>query len=434
MALLAFATAAIVSMSSARATAPAAMFRGGPAHLGVYASSAPTLRVVRWRFRPGTKIVASPVVANGVVYVGSLGGTLDALRASGGTLLWRFPTKAAIASTAAVWDGVVVVPSIDGSVYGIDAANGRRRWRFATQGERRFTAPGIHGIPPSTELMPDPFDVFTSSPAIAGGVVYFGSGDHDVYALDARTGALRWKFATGDVVHASPAVANGTVYIGSWDRNFYALDAATGALRWKYRTGDDHVTHNQIGIGSSAAVGGGLVYFGARDSHVYALDARTGAVRWVHDDHGSWVMASPALAGGVLYFAASDEKKFFALDARTGREHFAVPYSAFSFSSPAVVGSRAYFGAFDGVLYGVDLRSGAIAAQFLTDGARKHRAAHLDAHGQLDFATLGSDHTYEGTVEAMYELMSLGSIIGEPVIANGTLYVGSTDGTLYALG
>jgi outer membrane protein assembly factor BamB len=67
--------------------------------------------------------------------------------------------------------------------------------------------------------MPDPFDVFLLSPVVANGVVYFGSGDQHVYALDAVTGALKWSFAAGDVIHASPAVSGGLVYVGSWDRN-----------------------------------------------------------------------------------------------------------------------------------------------------------------------------------------------------------------------
>ncbi len=58
--------------------------------------------------------------------------------------------------------------------------------------------------------MPDPFDFYLSSPTLANGNVYFGSGDGNVYALDAVTGSLKWKFQTGDVVHASPAIANGT--------------------------------------------------------------------------------------------------------------------------------------------------------------------------------------------------------------------------------
>jgi outer membrane protein assembly factor BamB len=70
--------------------------------------------------------------------------------------------------------------------------------------------------------MPDPFDVYLSSPAVWNGAVYFGSGDGNVYALNASSGQVKWKFKTGDVVHASPAIADGTVYIGSWDTYFYS--------------------------------------------------------------------------------------------------------------------------------------------------------------------------------------------------------------------
>jgi glucose dehydrogenase len=46
---------------------------------------------------------------------------------------------------------------------------------------------------------------------------------------------LRWTFVTGDAVTASPAVVDGVVYVGAWDGFFYALDAATGALKWKFQ-------------------------------------------------------------------------------------------------------------------------------------------------------------------------------------------------------
>ena len=113
-------------------------------------------------------------------------------------------------SSPAVANGLVYAGSIDGNFYAVDTATGQAKWTFATKGERRFTAPGIHGAMPRTERMPDPFDVFLSSPVVSGNTVIFGSGDQNVYALDANTGALKWSFATGDVVHASPAVANET--------------------------------------------------------------------------------------------------------------------------------------------------------------------------------------------------------------------------------
>jgi len=80
-------------------------------------------------------------------------------------------------------------------------------------------------------------DYVFSSPAVANGVVYVGSDDRTVYALDAATGAKRWSFRTGESVDSSPAVANGVVYVGSDDGTVYALDAATGAKRWSFRTG-----------------------------------------------------------------------------------------------------------------------------------------------------------------------------------------------------
>jgi outer membrane protein assembly factor BamB len=98
---------------------------------------------------------------------------------------------------------------------------------------------------------------------VANGVVYVGSNDNNVYALNAETGALVWKYTTGVAVYSSPAVANGVVYIGSLDNNVYALKASTGALLWKYTTSNWVV--------SSPAVANGVVYVGSVDRNVYAF-------------------------------------------------------------------------------------------------------------------------------------------------------------------
>jgi outer membrane protein assembly factor BamB len=63
----------------------------------------------------------------------------------------------------------------------------------------------------------------TGSPAVANGVVYVGSYDGKLYALDAVTGALKWSYATGHHFSSNPAVANGVVYVGSWDGTLYAF-------------------------------------------------------------------------------------------------------------------------------------------------------------------------------------------------------------------
>src|SRR5947208_11210331 len=79
--------------------------------------------------------------------------------------------------------------------------------------------------------------VIGSSPAVVNGVVYIGSDDGNMYALDAKTGTSLWSSPTGSPIGSSPAVVNGVVYIGSDDDNMYALDAKTGASLWSYPTG-----------------------------------------------------------------------------------------------------------------------------------------------------------------------------------------------------
>src|SRR6202035_3340101 len=218
----------------------------------------------------------------------------------------------------------------------------------ATPGEHRFTAPHLHGTLPVGEMMPDPFDVYLSSPAVWNGAVYFGSGDGNVYALDAGSGALKWKFKTGDVVHASPAIADGKLYIGSWDSWFYALDAVTGTQLWRFKTGEDPAVHNQQGIQSSATVANGIVYFGCRDSNLYALDAATGEKRWVFNNKGSWVITSPIAHDGKVYFATSDTATLHIVDAATGAPVDSVKFQWPIFASPSIAGGLLYLAGQDG--------------------------------------------------------------------------------------
>jgi outer membrane protein assembly factor BamB len=407
------------------APAQATMFRGGPEHSGVYASSAPTLQALAWKFRTGGRVLSSPAVSGGMVYVGSSDMRLYAVDRATGAERWHFATQGAIASSPAVQDGRVFFSSVDGFVYALDAATGEERWRFATRGERRFTAPGIHGAIPRTERMPDPFDVFLSSPTVVGGIVYVGSGDQHVYALDAATGAVRWSFATGDVVHASPAVSGGVVFIGSWDRNRHH-DLQPGRHR---ELGGRGRRHGVRGRARRALPRGGRRHRGA------ALEAQQS--RWV-DPNQVWTwdvtdIASPAVRDGVVYFPTSDGTRFKALDAATGAVRFDLENKAVSFSSPALVGDVAYYGTSDGWLQAVDLRTGETRAQFQTDGSRENGARWTDETGRLRTAGMYPDRTLDGMMIGMRTMFTVGSILSSPVVVDGVLYVGSTDGHLYAL-
>ena len=124
-----------------------------------------------------------------------------------------------------------------------------------------------------------------SSPAVANGRVYVGSFDSYLYALNASTGALLWRYTTGNAISSSsPTVAKGVVYVGCDDGNLYALTASTGALLWRYTTGSS--------VWSSPAVVNEMVYFGSNDGNLYALEASTGALIWKYTI-GSRVASSP---------------------------------------------------------------------------------------------------------------------------------------------
>jgi outer membrane protein assembly factor BamB len=435
-----FAALALVAACAAlahrlEALETASEFRADAHHSGLYPGAGLATHGLKWKFHAGGAIVSTPAVADGTVYFGSSDHRLYALDTRSGAQRWSFETGSRVASSPAVSGGRVYFGSYDGNFYAVDAASGKLVWKFATQGERRFAARHLHGALPAAEVMPDPFDVFLSSPALGAALVYFGSGDGNVYALEIATGKLRWSFHTGNVVHASPALAHGLVYVGSWDSYFYALDAATGTQRWRFKTGEDPQINNQIGIQSSAVVAGDTVYFGCRDSNLYALDAASGAKRWAFSNKGSWVIGSPSVRDGKVYFATSDSGLVQVLDARSGAAVFSLSFNRWPmFSSPALAGHYLYIGSHMGKLLAIDLEQRAAAWSFVTDGARANAAALTKADGSPNYEAAFADFFYDDLVTGTARMLSVGAVLSSPVIAADTLYFGSTDGNLYAIG
>jgi eukaryotic-like serine/threonine-protein kinase len=410
-------------------------FHGDNTRTGVYAGAGPlTPDHVAWKFHTSGPVISSPAVANGVIYVGSNDGSLYAIDEDTGAQRWKFGAGAPVVSSPAVANGLVYFLGSDGTFFALSADSGAVRWRFTTRGERRFEARGLHGLTPAVQTIADPMDLFLSSPAVDQGKVYFGSSDGHVYALDAATGALRWSFATGDIVHASPTIAGNVLYIGSWDSYFYALDAGSGKLKWKFKGGMDTVIHNQVGFQSSAAVVGGVVYVGCRDAHVYAFDAATGRKIWDLPTDGSWVNATPAVVDGVIYVGTADTHRFQIIDARSGQLRTVIDGRGLIFGSAAIAGDLVYFGSFNGRLYAVNRATGTEAWAFVTDGARSDPMHILNAAGGFDRNRMPRvfDNFLDMTVN-LARMFSVGAILSSPVIDHGWLFVGSADGTVYAL-
>src|SRR5581483_143708 len=151
------------------------------------------------------------------------------------------------------------------------------------------------------------------APVLADGMVYFGSADRKLYALNAETGGLVWAFPAPDVITGSPALAEGTLYFGCEDRSVYALNARTGSLRWKMATGGPvaatpaldadtvYVGSDDGGVIGRAVPAGDLVYVPSYDNHLYALEVnperRVGQARWSYNAYDA-VKYAPTVAAG----------------------------------------------------------------------------------------------------------------------------------------
>ena len=384
--LIAVATSTIVVAESRVRTAapPESMFRGGPAHLGVYQGGGATLLGLAWRAPTDGDVISSPAVANGTVYVGSGDGHLYALELATGDRRWRHDAGSPISSSPAVGGGLVYATARDG-IFAVDAATGARRWRLTTRPD--LPLPWGH----------ESGDHFLSSPAYVNGTVVVGAGDGGVYALDAMTGKQKWRAQTDGRVRASPAVANGRVYAASYDGRVYCYDLTSGALRWRYDTEGVGLQSGSYGfdrrsIQSSPAVANGVVYVGARDGFLYAIGAEDGKLRWRVDHKVSWVITSPAVDEEMIYAGSSDAHFTQALDS-SGKERWRFGADVPVWSSPAVAGALVYFGDGVGRVHAVDRASGKEQWMFRT-GA---------------------------------------TVFSSPVIAGDLVIVGSTDGGVYAL-
>lgn len=252
---------------------------------------------VLWRYKGGNSFGSSPAISNGSVYIGNSDWDLYAFDAETGIVRWKYNTTIGSVKTVAVAEGKAYLTAIyinrtfseglDRSkdkietysrLYALDADTGKLNWRFTPIGNISYCGP-----------------------VVADGILYLGTEYDNLYALDARTGEIRWN-RTVNVSISSPAIDQGTLYVGSWDNSLYALDAKTGAQKWKYTVNESKYSG---GITSSPSYADGVVYFGDMNGNLCALDAKTGVLRW-RFSAGGFIGSSPSVSNGVVYVSAGD--------------------------------------------------------------------------------------------------------------------------------
>lgn len=366
-----------------------------------------------WSFKTKGQIYSSASTDDGRVYFGSEDKNLYAIDSRSGQQIWRFSSGGAIYSSPAIEKDRLFCLSMDGWFYCLEKNAGKLLWKFKTGGESKQ----------------DIWDYYLSDPVVQDGIVYFGSSDHFIYALQAEDGKLLWKFETGDEVHAKPAINKDSLFVGSFDGKMYALQAKTGKLLWTFQSvGDAYFPKGELQKGPLFY--NNSLYVGSRDFNIYALDPASGRGKWNMKEQGSWVIATPFEWNNNLYFGTSDTHNFYCLDADFGSIKWKLPLNMRVYGSAVTDGELIYFGCFNGKLYGVNPLSGKIEKMFQTDGSKRNYFTIYDKDDQFrkDFERYGKDFE-----QAEKKILSLGSIVSTPVIENGIIFFGSTDGNFYAV-
>ncbi|MFN8529401.1 MAG: serine/threonine-protein kinase [Anaerolineae bacterium] len=245
----------------------------GSEDFSVYALDVRNGRIA-WSQPTKARIRTSPRIAHDHVFIGSDDGKIHAFGLLNGRSLWSFDTGAPVRTRPFVTNDLVICGSDSGEIFAL-SLSGQRKWTYRTRGPI-YSSPYV-----------EPNE----------GVVYFGSSDNFMYALDASSGVSSWRFRTGGAVISSPVESKGILYFGSADGIFYALNAMTSRERWRFNSGAPIV--------SSPVVFKGSVYFGGTDSYFYCLDAETGKEKWKYKTGGA-ITGAPYVTNDLILIGSLD--------------------------------------------------------------------------------------------------------------------------------
>jgi outer membrane protein assembly factor BamB len=241
-------------------------------------------------------------------------------------------------------DDIVVVGDYSEALHAIDIGTGEKRWTFPVARDRY-----LFGLRVGSDRAR-----FVGGATIGEGIVYAGTSDGILYALDANDGEKLWTFQAENEIWDAPLLDEGVLYVSSLDHHLYAVDARNGTQVWAFEA--------EGALVSTPTLDEGILYFGAFDGNVYAIRAEDRQLIWKHEVAG-WVWDSPAVADDLLV-VGDLEGIVYGLRSENGSEVWQFQAEGAVAGTPlidegiAYVGSGTTTGQPTGRVYALDIESG----------------------------------------------------------------------------
>ncbi len=277
----------------------------------LYALEAATGKFL-WKYPTGGAIVGRPAVKDHLLYFGSEDMKLHVVNPGTGKSLWTYKTNGYVRSSPCLSDNYAFIGSDDGYLHSLSLSNGHRVWRFQTGTPIRSTPLFSENLIYTGSEGGDFYclDLFsspkwhfrakraiTSSPALLGEMIIFGSMDSILYAVDAHGGWEVWRYRLGKGTISSPAVDDARIYIGASDGNIYCIDGYAGREVWTYKTGHQ--------VNGSPLVVDNFVFCGSVDGKFYCIEKPTGRLLWKYDTQKP-ITGTPLVVDDYVFIGSTD--------------------------------------------------------------------------------------------------------------------------------
>ena len=329
-----------------------------------------------WIFRARQLLEFPPAIAYGRLYFANNSGVVFAVNTKTGKRAWRFESRRCVAASPAVAGHTIYLSFLNRPPCNSKKPPGR------LEGEVIAFATGFGKIRWRTRLGPT-----ESSPLVANGRVHVGDWRGRVYALDERTGRVRWTFKGDGRIKSALTLSGNRLFVGTYKGHLYALHAKSGRQLWRSSSQDRLGGRGQFYSTPAAAYG--RVFLGSTDGKMYAFGATTGRLLWSQGT-GGYVYSSPAVWRRKVY-AGSYSGRFFAFDAATGDVVWRFRAKGRISGSPTVMNGVVYFATLAGRSYALDARNGKLLWEFgdgqysplVADRDRVYLVGHARVYGMV---------------------------------------------------